>query len=200
MPSPHVPEVQLHLADEAHALWQKTEEQLGEMGLEPPFWAFAWAGGQGLARYIIDHPEMVRGRSVFDFATGSGVVAIAAAKAGAARVLANDIDPMCEPAVALNAAANDCHVEYTADIMVGDDLSKFDIVLAGDVFFDREMSAMIAPWFDDLAAAGKTVLLGDPGRHYLPGGLEKLASYTVTVARALEDAEVKNTAVYRYPA
>lgn len=196
---PHVPEIRLHLADEAHELWHKTEEELDEIGLPPPFWAFAWAGGQGLARYVLDHPEAVRGRRVLDFATGSGLVAIAAAKAGARSVTAADIDPFCEPAVALNTALNDVEIAYEPHNLVGADLPDVDVVLAGDVFFDREMSAAIAPWFSALAEAGVTVLVGDPGRAYLPReALTLLASYEVPVTRALEDAEIKKTSVWRF--
>lgn len=121
MTPPHVPEIRLHLADEAHDLWRRTEEELAEIGLPPPFWAFAWAGGQGLARYILDHPESVRGRRVFDFASGSGLVAIAAMKAGASAVEAADIDPFCDTAIRLNAAANGVDVTFTASDRVGSD-------------------------------------------------------------------------------
>ena len=198
MAPPHVPEIALHLADEAHDLWHRTEEQLQEIGLEPPFWAFAWAGGQGLARYVLDHPETVRGRRVLDFATGSGLVAIAAALAGAERVAASDIDPFCEAAVALNADLNRVAVAYEPRDLVGSDLRDFDVLLAGDVFFDREMSDKLLPWFAELAENGVDILVGDPGRAYLPHRrLTPLATYEVTVTRALEDAEVKKTGVWR---
>lgn len=196
---PHVPEIRLHLADEAHELWHKTEEELQEIGLPPPFWAFAWAGGQGLARYVLDHPASVRGHSVLDFATGSGLVAVAAAKAGAASVKANDIDPFCEPAVRLNAALNDAPIVFAPGNLVGSDLPGTDVLLAGDVFFDREMSAALIPWFGQLAANGVEVLVGDPGRSYLPRErLSFLAVYEVPVTRALEDNEVKRTSVWRF--
>jgi len=195
---PHVPEILLHLADEAHALWHRTEEELQEIGLPPPFWAFAWAGGQGLARYVLDHPQFVAGRRVLDFATGSGLVAIAAAKAGAAAVLAADVDPFCRGAVALNAAANGVGVPFTDADLTGTE-GAWDVVLAGDVFYDREMTAGLLGWFDGLAAAGVLVLVGDPGRSYLPRDrLTFLAEYQVPVTRALEDAEVKRTVVWRY--
>ena len=116
---PHVPEIRLHLADDANDLWQKTEEELAEIGLPPPFWAFAWAGGQGLARYVLDHPDSVRGKTVLDFASGSGLVAIAAVKAGAAHVLAADIDPFCAAAVGLNSRSNDVDVEFCGDDLIG---------------------------------------------------------------------------------
>jgi predicted nicotinamide N-methyase len=195
---PHVPEIELHLADEAHDLWHRTEEELQEIGLEPPFWAFAWAGGQGLARYVLDHPDCVRGRRVLDFATGSGLVAIAAAKAGAAHVAAADIDPFCEPAVALNAALNGVSIAYEPGDLVGKPADA-DVLLAGDVFFDREMSAALIPWFETLNASGVTILVGDPGRSYLPRErLFPLAAYEVPVTRALEDAEVKKTSVWQF--
>ncbi len=195
---PHVPEIVLHLADEAIALWQKTEEELETIGVPPPFWAFAWAGGQGLARFILDHPETVAGRTVLDFATGSGLVAITAKKAGASQVLAADVDPFCGAAVRLNAKANDVAVDFTADDLVGKD-EGWPVVLAGDVFYDRSMAEALALWFYGLAARGATVLIGDPGRAYLPEDrLAELARYEVPVSRALEDAEVKRTTVWQW--
>ncbi|MFI0842404.1 class I SAM-dependent methyltransferase [Mesorhizobium sp. IMUNJ 23232] len=196
MAPPHVPEIILYLADEAHDLWHRTEEELEAIGLPPPFWAFAWAGGQGLARYVLDNPECARGRSVLDFATGSGLVAIAAAKAGAARVTAADIDPFCEAAVTLNAAANGVSVLFSGDDLIGHD-EGWDTVLAGDVFYDRAFTDRLVPWFTALAARGAKVLVGDPGRSYLPKErLGRLAVYKVPVTRALEDAEVKRTTVW----
>ncbi len=195
---PHVPEIVLHLADEAHDLWRRTEEELEAIGLQPPFWAFAWAGGQGLARYVLDNPGMVAGRRVLDFAAGSGLVAVAAAKAGAAHVLAADIDPFCASAVALNARANDVEVEFTAQDLVGTPADR-DVVLAGDVFYDKGFAERLVPWFLALAREGATVLVGDPGRYYLPKSeLTALATYEVPVTRALEDAEVKKTTVWRF--
>jgi predicted nicotinamide N-methyase len=194
---PHVPEIRLHLADEAHDLWKRTEEELSEIGLPPPFWAFAWAGGQGLARFVLDRPEIVRGRRVLDFASGSGLVAIAAAMAGAAEVLAADIDPFCETAIRLNAQANGAKVGFTGEDRIGMD-SGFDVVLAGDVFYDRPFADRLMPWFATLKERGVEILVGDPGRAYLPKtGLERLAVYEVPVARTLEDAEVKKTTVWR---
>jgi len=195
---PHVPEIGLYLADEAHDLWHRTEEELAEIGLPPPFWAFAWAGGQGLARYVLDNPETVRDRRVLDFATGSGLVAIAAAKAGAAGVLAADIDPFCAAAVRLNAAANGVAVAFDGRDFIGEN-KGFDVLLAGDVFYDRQFAERLMPWFSLLADGGTTVLVGDPGRSYLPRErLTKLAEYQVPVTRALEDAEVKHTTVWRF--
>ena len=198
MAPPHVPEIVLHLADEAHALWHRTEEELEQIGLPPPFWAFAWAGGQGLARHVLDHPGLVAQKRVLDFAAGSGLVAIAAAKAGATHVLAADIDPFCKAAVALNASENGVAVDFTADDLVGEP-GPWDVVLAGDVFYDKAFSARLLPWFSALAARGTQILVGDPGRAYLPkAGLEKLATYEVPVTRALEDSEVKRTTVWRF--
>ncbi|MDP3897863.1 MAG: methyltransferase [Mesorhizobium sp.] len=194
---PHVPEIRLHLADEAHDLWHLTEEELQEKGLPPPFWAFAWAGGQGLARYVLDHPETVRGRTVLDFAAGSGLVGIAAALAGAARVTAADIDPFSAAAVALNGRQNGVTLEFTADDLVGADLG-WDVVLAGDVFYDKAFAARLVPWFAALAARGALVLAGDPGRAYLPRDrIARLAEYHVPVTRILEDSDVKRTSVWR---
>jgi len=195
---PHVPEIRLHLADEAHELWEKTEEELAEIGLPPPFWAFAWAGGQGLARYVLDYPQTVSGKRVLDFATGSGLVAIAAAKAGARSVTAADIDPFCAAAVRLNMAANGVAVAFDGNDLVGHAIDA-DVLLAGDVFYDRAFADRLIPWFTELAHGGTTILVGDPGRSYLPReGLTKVAEYQVQVTRALEDAEVKRTVVWRF--
>ncbi|XUX12904.1 methyltransferase [Aminobacter sp. BA135] len=198
MRPPHVPEVALHLADEAHDLWHRTEEELSEIGLPPPFWAFAWAGGQGLARYVLDHPETVAGKRVLDFASGSGLVAIAAMKAGAARLTGADIDPFCEAAIRLNAEANAVEVGFVGADQVGRD-DGWDVVLAGDVFYEKPFADRLVPWFEALRTRGADVLVGDPGRSYLPKDrLQELATYEVPVTRALEDAEVKRTTVWRF--
>lgn len=195
---PHVLEVRLRLATEAHDLWLKTEEELQEIGLPPPFWAFAWAGGQGLARHILDHPALVTGKSVLDFASGSGLVGIAARLSGASSVLAADIDPWSEAAVRLNAILNGVDLIHTAENMIGRD-EGWDVVLAGDVFYDRGFADVLIPWFSTLAARGAMVLVGDPGRAYCPRErMEALAIYTVPVTRALEDSEVKKTTVWRF--
>ncbi|MER2268055.1 class I SAM-dependent methyltransferase [Methylobacterium oxalidis] len=201
-PVPHAPEIVLHVADEATALWQRTEEELAEIGLPPPFWAFAWAGGQALARYLLDNPGIAAGRQVLDFASGSGLVAIAAAKAGAAHVTATDLDPFAIPAIGLNAAANGVADRITA---VRADLvgtrPGADLVLAADIFYERDLAAAVAPWLAELEAGGATVLIGDPGRSYLPRErLEALATYAVPVTRALEDAEIKRSSVWRFRA
>lgn len=195
---PHVPEIRLHLADESHALWLKTEEELQEIGLPPPFWAFAWAGGQGLARYVLDHPEIVRGKRVLDFAAGSGLVGIAAAKANALGVQAVDIDPFCTHAVALNASANGVALDFRAEDLIGTD-GGWDVLLAGDVFYSKPFADQLIPWFGALAQRGADVLVGDPGRAYLPKErLTALAVYQVPVTRDLEDAEVKKTTVWSF--
>ena len=195
---PHVPEIELHLADEAHDLWRLTEDELQEQGLPPPFWAFAWAGGQGLARYLLDNLDVVAGRPVLDFATGSGLVAIAAAKRGASPVLASDIDPFCGAAVALNAAANGVAIDFVSQDLIGEDRG-WGLVLAGDVFYEKPLADRLVPWFSALAARGAAVLVGDPGRSYLPRDrLALLADYQVPVSRALEDSEVKRTRVWRF--
>ncbi len=193
----HVPELQLCLADDAVSLWQLTEEQLGELGLPPPFWAFAWAGGQALARYVLDHPETVRGRSVLDVASGSGLVAIAAMKADAAFAVAVDIDAFAAHAAVLNAALNDVRIETSDADPVGKPTDA-DVVLVGDLFYDRDLAPRVLEWLIAQQAQGKTVLIGDPGRTYLPRAkLEQIAAYDIPVTRALEDAEVKRAAVWR---
>jgi predicted nicotinamide N-methyase len=198
LPVPHAPEIRLHLADEATQLWQKTEEEFGQLGLPPPFWAFAWAGGQALARYVLDHPETVAGRRVLDFASGSGLVAIAAAMAGARSVAASDLDPFAIAAVGLNAALNGAAVEARLAEFIGQD-EGWDAVLAGDIFYERDTAAKATEWLFGLAGRGAAVLIGDPGRSYLEKDrLEPLATYEVPVTRALEDAEVKKTSVWRF--
>jgi len=198
-PVPHAPEIRLHVADEATDLWQKTEEELGTLGLPPPFWAFAWAGGQALARYILDHPEAVRGRHVLDFASGSGLVAIAAAKAGAARITACDIDDFAVAAISLNAEANGAAVEALQADLVGQD-HGWETVLAGDICYERDTAERVAGWLHALSRRGATVLIGAPGRSYLPKDLEPLATYEVPVTRSLEDAEIKRSSVCRFRA
>ncbi len=195
---PHAPEISLHLADEATELWQKTEDELGEIGLPPPFWAFAWAGGQALARYILDHPHLVAGRNVLDFASGSGLVAIAAAKAGAARVEACDIDDFSGAAMVLNAEANGVVLEPRMENLIGHD-EGWDVVLAGDVSYERDMAQDVTGWLQTLARRGALVLIGDPGRAYLAREkLESLAEYRIAVTRSLEDCEIKKSQVWRF--
>ena len=195
---PHAPEISLQLADEATALWEKTEEELGEIGLPPPFWAFAWAGGQALARYILDQPEIVAGKRVLDFASGSGLVAIAAAKAGAREVEASEIDVFAVEAIAINARANCVSIRARHDDVIGRD-DGWDVILAGDVSYERDMAQRVTDWLAGLAARGASVLVGDPGRSYLARDrLEAVAEYRVPVTRALEDSEIKKTSVWRF--
>lgn len=198
LPVPHAPEILLHVADEATALWQKTEEELGAIGLPPPFWAFAWAGGQALARYILDHPETVRGRRVLDFASGSGLVAIAARKAGAAAVTACDIEDFAVAAIRINAEANGVELDVLQADLVGEDRG-WDTVLAGDICYEQDLARRVVDWLFALNGRGATVLIGDPGRSYLPKDrLDQVALYEVPVTRTLEDAEIKKTGVWRF--
>jgi predicted nicotinamide N-methyase len=198
---PHTPELTLYLADEITPIWKMTEEALAEIGLPPPFWAFAWAGGQALARYILDNPQVVAGKAVVDFASGSGIVAIAAAKAGAARVLAADIDPFCGAALSLNAEANGVACDDTdADLLDAPPPAWAEVILAGDICYEKPLAERVMAWLAAARAAGATVMIGDPGRSYFPReGLTKLAQYQVPTTRELEDMEVKKTAVWTLP-
>ena len=197
LPVPHAPEISLHVAEEATELWQKTEDELATIGLPPPFWAFAWAGGQALARYVLDHPETVRGRTVLDFASGSGLVAIAAARVGAASVVAADIDAFAAAAIGLNAAANGVSVVPRREDLIGRD-EGWETVLAGDICYERALAGQVIDWLTALAWRGAQVLIGDPGRSYLPKDkLVEVATYQVPVTRALEDAEIKKSSVWR---
>ena len=194
MAPPLVQEVKLHLAHEAVPIWQKTEDELGEMGLPPPFWAFAWAGGQALARHVLDHPEIVRGRSVIDLASGSGLVGIAARLAGARSVLAADIDRFAIAVIGLNAELNGVMIEVRSDDLLDAPPPAADIILVGDLFYEKALAARCLAW---LKQAESLVLIGDPGRSHLPcAALEKQAEYAVPVTRDLEDAEIKQTAVW----
>jgi predicted nicotinamide N-methyase len=196
---PLVPEVKLRLAHEALPLWERTEEELGEIGLPPPYWAFAWAGGQALARYVIDHPEAVAGRNVLDFASGSGLVGIAALKAGAAHAVASDLDAFALAAIAINAEANGAPLAATGDLIGRDE--GWEVVLVGDAFYEKPLADRLLPWLQRLARRGAAVLIGDPGRTYVPkSGLAHCATYEVPVTRALEDAEIKKTSVWRLEA
>lgn len=195
---PLVPEIRLHLATEVTPLWLATEAEMARINLPPPYWAFAWPGGQAVARHLLDHPGLVRGRRVLDFAAGSGLGAIACAKAGAALALAAEIDPMAATAIRLNAEANGVSVEVADEDIVGRAMPGFDLVLAGDVCYERPMAERVTGWLRDLAGAGATVLMGDPGRAYLPkGGLEFVARHAVPTPLDLEDREVRETTVWR---
>jgi predicted nicotinamide N-methyase len=195
---PHTPEVELHLADEITPIWRMTEEALEGLGLPPPFWAFAWAGGQALARYVLDTPQVVAGRRVIDFASGSGIVGIAALKAGAARVLCADVDAYCAAAISLNAAANGVTPEFTeADLLEAPPPAWAEVILAGDICYEKPLAERVMAWLAAAKAQGATVLIGDPGRSYFPKtGLTKLAEYQVPTTRELEDFEIKKTAVW----
>jgi predicted nicotinamide N-methyase len=196
---PYVPEIRTHQADDAIALWEETEARDGGPGLAPPFWAFPWAGGQALARYVLDHPDVVAGRRVLDVAAGSGLVALAAALAGALTVVATEIDPYAIAAIRLNAAANERVIEaYQGNLLDGDRNVHSDVVLAGDVFYNRDMAAAMLAHFQVARADGAVVLVGDPGRAYVPvDDLDIVSTYDVPVVRDLEDVDVKNTTVWR---
>jgi predicted nicotinamide N-methyase len=201
LPVPLTPEIRLHLAHEALPIWRKTEEELAAEGLPPPFWAFAWAGGQALSRYALDHPGLVAGRRVLDLASGSGLVGIAARLAGAVSVLCADIDPFAVEAIAVNAGANGVSVDVTGANLLVQSPAPFDVVLVGDLFYEKGLAAAALAFLRHQQAAGAQVLIGDPGRSYLPRAeLETLAEYTVPVTRDLEDAEIKRTAVWRLTA
>ena len=194
---PLVPELILHLATEAVPLWQKTEEELGAIGLPPPFWAFAWAGGQALARYLLDHPETVCGSHIIDLASGSGLVAIAAMKAGAADALAADIDEFSSTAITLNAALNDVALTVTIGDLLAFPPPICDVILVGDLFYEQSLASRLLEWLETAHGRGTQILIGDPGRAYLPKPrLAQLATYSVPVTRDLEDAEIKQGAVW----
>jgi predicted nicotinamide N-methyase len=196
---PLVSEVLLHLAHEALPIWQKTEEELGAIGLPPPFWAFAWAGGQALARHILDNTEIVRGKRALDLASGSGLVAIAAMKAGATCVTAAEIDQFAVEAIALNAALNAVLVTPVADDLLDKTPpSDIDVILVGDLFYEKHLATHCLGWLNEAQTSGIDVLIGDPGRSYLPKEkLKRVTEYAVPVTRELEDAEIKKTAVWQ---
>jgi len=194
---PLVPEIRLHLASRATDLWEATEATLAEKGLPPPYWAFAWPGGRALARYLLDNPAVAAGKDVLDFAAGCGIAAIAAAKAGAARVTASEIDDFALAALGLNAAANGVAVGCRAgDVVALDPMPAWGLVLAGDVFYEKPMAERIWPWLRARKAAGALVLVADPGRAYLPGsGLREIARYDVPTDLDLEDRTIRTTRV-----
>jgi predicted nicotinamide N-methyase len=195
---PLVPEIRLYLATEITPIWQATEETLARSGLPPPYWAFAWAGGQALARFLLDHPERVAGRSVLDFGAGSGLVAIAAAKAGAASVLAAEIDHFAAAAIAANAALNHVAIAVTTTDVLDAVGPRWEVVTAGDVCYERPMADRVTGWLRGLAARGALILLGDPGRAYLPSeGLVELVRYLVPTSRELEDRDTRDAIVWQ---
>lgn len=192
-----VPEIALYQASEALPLWQASEDELERMGLPPPYWAFAWAGGQALARWILDHPEEVRGKRVFDFGSGSGLVAIAAAMAGAAEVMACDIDPFAIAAIHLNAGLNGVQLGLL-DRDPLDEAGDWEIVLAGDICYEQPLAEQAFRWLQGLATRGTAVYLGDPQRTYTPrSGLTRVAHYAVPTTKAIEDSDLRNASVWR---
>jgi predicted nicotinamide N-methyase len=194
---PHAPEISLWLADEVTPIWRLTEEELGEMGLPPPFWAFAWAGGQGLARWLLDNPAEVAGKRVLDLAAGSGLVGIAAIRAEAASALCADIDPFCAAAVTLNAGANSVTLAFTDTDLLDIPAPDVEVICAGDVFYEQPMAGRVLAWLTEAARRGTRVLVGDPLRTYFPKqGFDLLAEYAVPTTRELEDDAVKRTRVW----
>ncbi len=195
---PLVPEIRLHLASEVVPLWQATEADLARKGLPPPYWAFAWPGGQDLARHLLDHPELVRGSRVLDFAAGSGIGAIAAVKAGAVSVAAAEIDRFAIAAIRLNGTLNDVEVATIESDIVGES-GPWDVILAGDVCYERPMAERVSCWLADMAGRGVRVLIGDPGRNYLPGsGLSEIARYSVPTSLDLEDRTLRETIIWAW--
>jgi len=194
-----VPEFKLHLATEITPIWQATEAMLEQAGIDPPYWAFCWPGGQALARHVLDNPALVAGRTVLDFAAGSGVTSLAAKHAGAKRVIANDIDAMALLAVQLNATRNTLTIDVDQrDLLALPPDASIDVVLAGDVCYEKPMAEQVFAWLRKNAAMGKTVLLGDPGRSYLPDrGLKELARYDIPTSLQLENRGMKDTVVWR---
>lgn len=191
-----VPEIVLHQADDAIGLWERTEQAAGGH-LPPPFWAFAWAGGQAVARYLLDNPEVVRNRRILDLAAGGGVVAIAAALAGASEVTATEIDPAALDALALNAAANGVTITTRLGDVLDDADPHADVVTAGDVFYNRELSTRMMAFLRRAADRGAVVLAGDPGRAYAPTGLRALARYEIPTTHDLESVETKVSTVWQ---
>jgi len=195
-PVPFLPELLLYQAEEPIELWERTEAAGAEQ--PPPFWAFAWAGGQALARHVLDEPELVSGRAVLDLATGSGLVAVAAARAGARTVTANDIDPLSLAAAEANAEANGVPIRLVEGDLLGGGYPEADVILAGDVFYSREMTGRVLPFLRRAAGRGALVLVGDPGRAYLPtDGMVRRATYEVPVLESLESVPVRRTSVWQ---
>lgn len=197
---PLLPDIHLWQATEITPIWQATEDWLARQGVPPPFWAFPWAGGQAVARLVLDRPELVAGARILDFAAGAGLIAIACCQAGAASVKAVEIDPFATAAAGLNAAANGVAFEMICADLIGQPLPDIDVLLAGDVCYERPFAEAALAWFRTLAAAGVTVLVGDPGRAYMPQqGLEKIASFAVPTTLELEDRAIRITDVWRVP-
>ncbi len=196
---PLVPEIRLHLAEESLPIWQKTEEELGEINVPPPYWAFAWAGGQALARYLLDNKALVAGRTVLDLGAGSGLQAIAAAQAGARDVLAADIDALALAACQLNFEVNTVTGKTTGEDLLAAPLNEdFDVILVGDLFYERQLADKVLALIERAIVRKSVVLIGDPQRNYFPKGrFDAVSRYEVPVTRELEDAEIKRTAVWR---
>ena len=194
---PSLPDITLFQADEVTPLWLMTEKDMDRQRLAPPFWAFAWSGGQALATYVLDHPETVAGKRVLDLACGSGLVGIAAAKAGAAQVIGNDIDPYAAAAVALNAELNGVHIDFlSGDLLVGA-APDVDVILAGDICYEKSMTGAMLTFLGGATAKNVTVLVGDPHRTYFPEtGFRKLADYSVRTIADIEDVACKPAAVW----
>lgn len=198
-PVPDVPGLRLHVADDVAHVGRAVTVELGLPDADLPYWAFAWAGGLAIARYLVDHPTEVAGLRVVDVASGSGLCAIAALRAGAGSVRAFDVDLLSEAAVAVNARANGVRVGFSLRDPLDEPPPPCDVLLAGDVCYQETMAARMRAWLRVAADGGTRVLLGDPGRPYLPAGLERLATYRVRTSTELEDAEVKESAVYTLP-
>jgi predicted nicotinamide N-methyase len=196
---PDLPGLRLHLADDVAVMSRLAAAELGQADPGLPFWAFAWAGGLGIARYLAEHPDEVAGRRVLDLGSGSGLCAIVAAHAGASSVRAVDIDPLSEAAVALNARVNGAHVGFSRDDPLSGPPPSCDVILAGDVCYEQTMGSRMIDWLRIAAADGTRVLIGDPGRRYLPPDLERLATYRVQTTRELENAAVKEAFVFTMP-
>ncbi|MGN9775753.1 class I SAM-dependent methyltransferase [Micromonospora sp. H33] len=197
VPTPFVPEVRLHLAEDPIVWWARMEARAGH-SLPPPYWASVWAGGQALARHLLDHPELAAGRRVLDLAAGSGVVAIAAALTGAAAVVANDVDPYAVAAVTVNARVNRVAVQATGRDLLDTAPAPVDLLVAGDVLYDRAMAARVLPFLHRAAAAGAEVLVGDPGRgHRPPDGLVVAADYLVPITEPTAGPPVRRVQVLR---
>ena len=195
---PLVPEIKLYLAEESVPIWQKTEEELGEINVPPPYWAFAWAGGQALARYILDNPEFIQDKHVLDLGSGSGLTAIVALLAGAADVLACDIDAFALAAARMNARENKVVLSTTRDDLLAGSPLSYDVILVGDLFYERTLAEKVLAFIEAAALGGAVVLIGDPQRNYFPRGRFTLAAeYLVPVTRELEDSLIKKTAVWR---
>ena len=193
-----LPEISLRLASQSIPIWQKSEEVLGQLNVPPPYWAFAWPGGQALARYLLDHPTLVANKRILDLGSGCGLAGIAALKAGAAHVLASDIDSYALAAAELNAQANGVCLELTSQNLLDKAPAAFDVVLVGDLFYERQMAELVLTFATRAAEQGSLVLIGDPQRNYFPRDrFTVVAKYQIVVTRDLEDTELKSTAVWR---